>query len=120
MVSNTDLGVWMNWIKFKKFIMALCSLVLLLPGSLWANIVKATNLKKFSEVLTSQSPVFNMESRHEVSLVPELEESTQKSLRRIDIKKWSTVSSNSQAYPFLSISSGYPINIEGKSFTVRG
>jgi len=114
------LGVLMNWFKLKKFIMALCSLFLLLPGNLWANIVKATNLKKFSEVLTSQSPVFNSQNNHEVSLVPELEENTQKSLRLIDIKKWSAFSSNSQAYPFLSISSGYPINIEGKSFIVKG
>ena len=73
-----------------------------------------------SEVLTSQSDAFRSQNRKQLSLMPQLEPQTTKSLKLIDIKKWTVLDSQNQSYPFLSISSGQPINIQGRDYTVKG
>ncbi len=89
-------------------------------GNLWATIEQNSGLKSFSEVLTSQSTIFRLQSFKTVSLVTENGELVQNSLKLVDYRNQHLFNSRNGTYPILSITDGSPLNIPGKDFSVKG
>lgn len=96
-----------------KIIMGLIFIFLSYPRAVWAHI---------SEILTSHSEIFRLQSTKKIKLIPELDITTNDRLQlvQIDGKKLFLLNNTEASYPFLSISSGYPLNIPNRNFAVKG
>lgn len=104
-----------NGISYVLISLCFCSV-----GNLWATIDQNSGLKNFSEVLTSQSDSFRVQSLKNISLIPENENLIKNSLKLVDYRRPHLFGSLNSSYPILSITEGSPLNIPGKDFTIKG
>ncbi|MDD5131647.1 MAG: NlpC/P60 family protein [bacterium] len=115
-------GKWwgMKYGTAQKILYVSICLYFLSAGTLWATIESNSSLKSFSDVLTSQSGIFRLQSHKNLALIPEKESLALNSLKLVDYRNQHLLYSQNEKYPILSITEGSPLNIPGKDFTVKG